>query len=166
MLLGNWRIGWLAFEFDPREGRYSRRFRVQKDSAACGFGSIERTIEHGRMFFALYRSRRRVIFQAGSQSWVLNTSRVRFEHRLRADKRSSEFSVLHDGRLAFACSYRHTLRSTMARLDPTYDSIDFEHDYFLGHVGNLAPPVPDRGVWQDAEAVQEGVAADGAAPRR
>ena len=120
--------------------------------SVCGFGAIERTIEHGRMFFALYRSRGTVIFQAGPQSCVLNTSGVRFEHRLRTDERSSESSGLHDGRLAFACSYRHALRATMARLTRR-DNTDFEHDYFLRHTRrNLAPPVPDRGVWQDAEA--------------
>jgi hypothetical protein len=151
MLLGNWRIGWLAFEFDPGEGRYSRRFRAAKDSAVCGFGTVERTIEHGNMFFALYRSDRTVVFQAGPQSWALNTGRLRFEHRLRVDTRSSEFSVFQDDRLAFGCSYRHPVRSTMARLDPTYDNIDFEKDYFLGHVGNLVPPLPDRDVWQDAK---------------
>lgn len=143
-------MGWLAFEFDPRQGRYSRRLRAQKDSAVCGFGSVELTTEHGPMLFALYRSGGTIVFQAGPQSWRLNTSSLRFEHRLRADKRSSEFSVFQDDRLAFACSYRHAFRSIMARLDPTYDNIDFEHDYFLGHVGSLAPPLPDRDVWQDA----------------
>ena len=164
MLLGNWRMGWLAFEFDPREGRYSRRFRAQKDSPVCGFGAVERTIERGPMFFALYRSDRKVMFQVGPQSWALNAAGLRFEHRLRADRKSSEFSVFEDDRLAFACSYHHAVRSTMAKLDPTYDNIDFEQDYFLGHVGNLVPPLSDRDVWQDA--VQQAVAAAGASPRR
>jgi len=55
----------------------------------------------------------------------------------------------------------------MARIDPTYDNIDVEQGHFLGHVGHLHLPHQDSEVWQDAEsAVQQGVAADGAARRR
>jgi hypothetical protein len=164
MLLGHWGTVWLAFRFVSRTGQYSRRFR-RKEDGLCGFGAVERTREHGRTFFCLYRSGRRIFFQAGERRWPLDTSGVRFEYRLLPDKKSSEFRVLDRDQVVFVCSYRHRLRSAWAKIDATYDNIDFERDHFLGHVGSLTPPLEDRDVWQDAGAVQPGIAADGATPR-
>jgi hypothetical protein len=139
MLIGNWRMGWLAFEFDPRQGRYSRRLRAQKDSAVCGFGSVELTSEHGRMLFALYRSGGTIVFQAGPQSWPLNTSSLRFEHRLRADKHSSEFSVFQDDRLAFACrdSTRRTTTSTLSTITSSDTWATWPRLFEIGTCGKM-----------------------------
>jgi hypothetical protein len=83
-------------------------------------------------------------------------------YRLREDGRSSEFTVLRNDQPEFICTYRHPLRTLMARIDPTYDNIDFEHDHFLGHLGQRRLPAPDSEVWQDAEdAVQPGLAEGG-----
>ena len=167
MRLGNWNTVWLDFEFDPGTGRYSYRMGDRKRLGISGFGAVEHTFEHGRVFFCIYRCAKRIVFRAGSRSWALDSTDLRLTYRLRDDRRSSEFTVLENDEPAFNCTYRHPLRTAMARIDPTYDNSDFEHDHFLGYLGRLHLPHQDSEVWQDAEgAVQQGVAAAGAAPRR
>jgi len=166
MRLGNWNTAWLDFEFDPRTGRYSYRRSARKRLRICGFGSVERTLEHGRVFFCIYRSGKRMMFRAGSRSWALDSTDLRLVYRLREDRRSSEFFVLKNEEPEFTCTYRHPLRTLMARIVPTYDNIDFEHDHFLGHLGYRHLPEHDSEVWQDAEeAVQPGVVPDGPSAR-
>jgi hypothetical protein len=166
MRLGNWHTVWLEFEFDEKTGKYRRRWARRSQPGICGFGAIERTNEHGRLFFCHYRSNKRMFFQAGQRRWALDTPGLRLEYRLRDDRTSSEFRVVQADEVAFSCTYRHRLRTAWARRDPTYDNLDLEHDHFLGHLANLVLPEGDSDVWHDGGAVQPGVAADGATPRR
>jgi asparagine synthetase B (glutamine-hydrolysing) len=166
MRLGNWRTLWLDFEFDPLTGKYAHRWARRRSRIISGFGAIERTVEHGRLFFAHYRSNKRMVFQAGQRRWALDTPGLRLEYRLLDDSMSSEFRVVDKDEVAFLCTYRHRLRTAWARRDPTYDNIDFEEDHFLGHLGNLTLPEGDSRTWHDAGAVQPGVAADAVSRRR
>lgn len=62
MRLGNWNTVWLDFEFDPGTGHYSYRMGDRKRLGISGFGAIESTLEHGRVFFCIYRCAKRIVF--------------------------------------------------------------------------------------------------------
>jgi len=77
MRLGNWGTVWLDFEFDPRTSGYSYRIAPRRKRIVCGFGAVERTVEHGSVFFCLYRSNERLVFQAGERRWWLDAVDLR-----------------------------------------------------------------------------------------
>ena len=164
MLLGSWRTSRLAYELDRESGRYSRRLvRLGISLPTSGFGAIERTREHGKMLFSMYRWDSRLVFQAGTRSWHLDRTDLRLVYRLLDDGRSSEFSVHEGDEVVFRCSYRHWLRAALARRDVTHDNVDFERDHFLAHMAGRSLPIKDFDDWEDGKTAPYG-AADGRAP--
>ena len=164
MQLGAWRRIWLAYDFDRQTGRYTRRLvRSGQHLASCGFGAIERTREHGRVFFCLYRWGGQIHFQIGQRSWPLDTAGLRCTYQLLESGRSSEFNLHQGDELLFRCSYRHWLRARLRRRDED-DNFDVERDHFLAHVASLALPMGDSDAWEDGEAQLKAAAAADAAP--
>jgi hypothetical protein len=134
--LSSWRRADRDIEFDPNTGRgdvihlHSPR---PDDAPISGFAESERGIGGTRRFFAVYRERDDIFFNAGPQRWRLGTLGLRFEH----DRRNpfvSGFLVTHSGELAFAFSYTHLGRLLLALADPTHDRMDQEADFFLGFI--------------------------------
>jgi hypothetical protein len=153
MLLGSWRRVWLAYDFQRDTGRYTRRLaRLGVPLAISGFGATERTREHGKMFFCIYRWDGRLVFQAGTRSWPLDRPDLTLAYRLLDDRRSSELSVREGNEVVFRCSYRHWLRSLVARRPSDHDNIDFERDHFLAHVAGRSLPAQDFDGWEDGSA--------------
>jgi hypothetical protein len=153
MILGAWRRSWLAYEFDRDSARYTRRLaRLGELLPICGFGAIEKTREHGRTFFGLYRWGGRIWFQAGTRTWRLDTPDLRLVYRLVDNGRASEFSLHEGDRTAFMCSYRHPIRALFARGQPDPDNVDSEGHHFLAHVAGQRLPLDDSEIWHDGEA--------------
>jgi hypothetical protein len=153
MLLVAWRTSRLAYEFDRDTARYRRRLvRFGVHLPMSGLGAVERTREHGKVFFCLYRWAERIHFQAGVRAWRLDQEGLRFEFRP-LDGRTSEFSVLLQQQLVFRCSYQHWLRARRLRPDATLDSVDLERDHFLAHVAGQPLPVADVEAWEDGQAL-------------
>jgi hypothetical protein len=152
MVLGAWRRSWLAYSFDRYGGAFSRRLiRLGESLPICGFGAVEKTREHGRMFFCLYRWGGRIWFQAGDQTWRLDSSDLRMSYRLLPGAGASEFCVMQSSRVVFRCSYAHRLRGLFTRADATRDNIDFEGRHFLAHVAGHELPVLDSEAWHDGK---------------
>jgi hypothetical protein len=157
MLLGAWRTSRLAYEFDRDTGRYSRRLvRLGTSLPISGFGAIERTREHGEVFFSLYRWDSGLVFQAGTRAWRLDRKDLTCVYRQLDGGKSSEFSVNEGGNLVYRCSYRHWLRAIRSRMHHSVDNIDFEQDHFLAHVAGRSLPADDFDGWQDAVVAQPG----------
>jgi hypothetical protein len=153
MILGAWRRSWLAYDFDRDGARYARRLaRLGELLPICGFGTLEKTREHGRLFFALYRFGRHIWFQAGTRTWRLDTPGLRLVYRLVDSGRASEFSVHEGDGVTFLCSYRHPLRALFSRGNPDPDNVDSEGHHFLAHVAGQRLPLGDSEVWHDGEA--------------
>jgi hypothetical protein len=153
MILGAWRRSWLAYVFDRGSGVYHRRLvRHGEPLPISGFGSVEKTREFGRMFFGLYRWGGCIWFQAGTRSWRLDTADLRLLYRAIPGQAASEFRLFEGDTLAFHCSYRHRLRSLLARADASSDNIDFETNHFLAHVAGQRLPRGDSEEWHDGEA--------------
>jgi hypothetical protein len=153
MLLVAWRTSRLAYDFDRDTGRYRRRLvRFGVHLPMSGLGALERTREHGKLFFCLYRWEGRIHFQAGARSWRLDQAGLRFAFRP-LDGKTSEFSVYLGDELTFRCTYRHWLRARLLGRDATADSVHFELDHFLAHVAGQPLPVSDLEAWEDGKAV-------------
>ncbi len=156
MLLGSWRTSRLAYEFDRNTGRYSRRLvRLGIPLPICGFGATERTLEHGKTFFSIYRWDSGLVFQAGIRAWRLDRKDLSFTYRPVDGGRRSEFAVREGANVVFQCSYRHWLRTLFSRADATDDLVDFEKDHFLAHVAGRALPAADFDGWQDGALPSE-----------
>jgi hypothetical protein len=104
-----------------------------------GQGGLERTREHGLVFFALYRQASDLVFRAGARQWSLARSDLRFEFSQLRPARS-RFRVFEGTSETFQCTYGHILRSIAAQMDVTYDNLDFENDHFLAFVASLRLP--------------------------
>jgi hypothetical protein len=156
VLLGAWRTSRLAYEFDRQTGRYSRRLvRLGISLPISGFGAIERTREHGRVFFCIYRWNAGLVFQAGTRAWRLDRGDLAWSYRQLDGGRSSEFSISEGGQLVYRCTYRHWLRAVRAHATVSSDNIDFEQAHFLAHVAGRSLPAADFDGWQDASATQD-----------
>ncbi len=151
MILGAWRRSWLAYIFDRETGRWRRRLvKLGERIPASGFGAIETTREHGRVFFALYRFDGRIVFQAGTRRFAFDDPAVNCSFRVEAGGRSSEFTVVQSNEVAFRCTYRHWFRPTSQRRDPLHESLNFEAQHFLAYVAGLVLPISDFDTWEDA----------------
>jgi hypothetical protein len=161
MLLGAWRTSRLVYRFDREGGRYQRLLvRLGISLPTSGFGAVERTREHGKMFFCIYRWDGRIVFQAGTRRWHLDRTDLKLEFRRLPGGRSSELSVHEGGALVFRCSYRHWLRAVFPRRDTTEDdTVDLERNHFLAHVAGRTLPVHDFDAWEDGKTVEAELAA-------
>jgi hypothetical protein len=166
MLLGAWRTSRLVYRFDREAGHYQRRLvRLGVSLPTSGFGAIERTREHGKMFFGLYRWDGRMVFQAGKRRWHLDRTDLKIAYRPLPGGRSSELTVHEAGALAFRCSYRHWLRSIFPRRDTADDdTVDLERNHFLAHVAGQSLPMRDLEAWTDGKVAEEELAAERATP--
>jgi hypothetical protein len=151
MLLASWRTSRLAYDFDRHTGRYSRRLvRLGINLPISGFGTTERTREHGKMFFCIYRWNSGLVFQAGTRAWELDRKDLSCTYRQLDGGRSSEFAVREGDSIVFRCSYRHWFRAMLSRADAADDNIDFEQGHFLAHIAGRSLPAVDFEGWQDA----------------
>ena len=161
MILGAWRRSWLAYSFDRYGGDFSRRFvRLGEHLPISGFGTIEKTLEHGRLFFSLYRWGGQIWFQAGDRSWRLDSPDLRLAYRSLPGGRISEFAVIENARIGFRCSYANGLRGLFARAGEAGDNVDCEGRHFLAHVAGQTLPMLDSEAWHDGKASAEGESAE------
>ena len=125
-------------EFDVDSGRVisgRRTLGDPKTAPTSGFTKTERG-RRGRAFdFAVYRDFDDVYFQAGNKRWRVGDPNVRFSHA-RLSPISSRFRVEVGGAVDFDFAYAHPLRSLVEMLDPTYDYLDLESDFFLIYVAD------------------------------
>jgi hypothetical protein len=155
-MLGAWRRSWMGYAFDREGGGFSRRLiRLGEVVPTCGFGAIEKTREHGRMFFSLYRWGGRMWFQAGLQCWPLDTDELRMFYRLQPNAPIAQFSVNQGERLVFHCTYALGLRGWFGRIDREGDNVDFEGRHFLAHVAGHELPLMTSDVWHDGEITDD-----------
>ena len=141
MLLHAWRTVWRDVEFDPATGSTSviKRQTARADTAVpSGFAHFERDLFRGRrQAFALFRSGDALFFCAGRHRWKLGQPGLRFAHD-HPFPFLSRFRVFESDRVVFSSSYSHIGRLLFALLDPTYDKIDEDSDFFLAFVAENA----------------------------
>src|SRR5262245_39214075 len=102
-----------------------------------GFADFERQLFGTRQAFAVYRSGDAVFFNAGVRRWELGQPGLRFLHG-NPFPFFSRFSVVVADRVVFTIQYPHLGRLLWAMIDPTYDGLDEEHDFFLAFVAKHA----------------------------
>lgn len=136
MRLHRWNRAAQDIEFDPESGSASLiKLDGPRDESAVpvGFAQFERTLFGARQVFAVFRRGDSVIFAAGSRLWQLDQPDLRLLHS-RPRPFCSRFSVIEGGGVAFSILYSHVGRLFFAHLDPTYDRLDEETDFFLSFV--------------------------------
>ena len=96
---------------------------------------------------AYYKDSDEIYFQFGHKRWSLDRGNVVLEHEHLQNRYFSRFSVRENGRVVLAFRYPHILTTLYIKyVDPTYDYIDYYHDFFLAFLAEVAP---DRD-WRDA----------------
>jgi hypothetical protein len=127
-------------EFDPATGSATliRLPAPRPDtSVPTGFADFERSLFGPRQVFALYRSGDALFFSAGARSWQLGQPRLRFVHS-HPFPFFSRFRVLESDRVVFSILYSRVGRLLFALMDPTYDKLDEDSDFFLAFVAEYA----------------------------
>lgn len=140
MRLHQWSRAWRDVELDSATGatRIIRLPAPRPDTnPVSGFVSFEHSLGGRRVAFALYREADDLLFRAGSRSWKLGASDLSFSHK-HPFPFVSRFQVLEAGRVTFSFTYSHIRRLLWALLDPTYDKLDDDSDFFLLFVADHA----------------------------
>jgi hypothetical protein len=147
MRLQAWSSAWRDIDFDPATGSASaiRLPGARPDSAPlCGFAQFERRVFGAREVFALYRSGDALFFSAGARRWKLGDPGLRFTHGHRGPFMSN-FRVVESEGVGYSLLYPHVGRTVYAIVDPTYDGIDRDSDFFLAFVAENA----QKTEWQE-----------------
>ena len=140
MRLHHWSRARKDVEFDPATGAATVIALAAPRSgseAALGFAEFERALLGARQIFAVFRDGDSVVFSAGAKRWALDRPGLRLVHSRRFPF-LSRFRVWEDERLAFSITYLHLGRLLVALLDPTYDKLDQDSDFFLEFVAEHA----------------------------
>ena len=140
MRLHHWSRAKRDVEFEPATGAAAVvELDAPRDGSEVtrGFAGFERGFLGARQAFALFRSGDSVVFSVGGKQWHLDTPGLRFGHSRRVPF-LSRFTVWEGDRLAFSFSYTHLGRLLVAVLDPTYDKLDQDSDFFLEFVAEHA----------------------------
>ena len=149
IVLASWTSVWVTGRFDPRTGRLRRRISLvprRDTSVVVGYFALERSPEGGLIPAAIYSCGTHLLLHVAAHSWRLPDPDLNFTHTVTPAATASVFGVSRPGAAAFTCIYRHPLRSALASLDPTHDTIDHENDHFLAFIAaNAADPT-----WQAA----------------
>jgi len=103
------------------------------DAGLAGFASSERGWLGRRHWFALFRTGDEIVFQAGKRRWRVGDPEVSYVH-VQPTPFSSRFEVRKGGHPELSFRYHNLGRALFARVDPGYDGIDHETDYFLEFV--------------------------------
>jgi hypothetical protein len=90
-----------------------------------------------RVPFAAYRSGEATFMSAGRQRWQLGSPTLTFQHQSVLPFISC-FQVRENGQLVLSFTYTHIVRSLWPFLDPTYDGIDEDTDFFLAFLARNA----------------------------
>jgi len=136
MRLHHWGHAWRDVEFDAATG-FARIIRLPvprpDTSPVSGFVAFEHALWGASVAFALYRAGDDLFLSAGRRTWNLGQSGLSFSHR-QPFPFISQFQVLEFGQVVFSFSYSHLGRLLWALLDPTYDKLDEDQDFFLAFV--------------------------------
>jgi len=106
-------------------------------SVPTGFADFERQVLGARQVFALFKSGNILFFSAGARRWELGQPGLRFVHG-RPFPFLSRFRVIESDRVVFSILYSHLGRVLLELIDPTYDKLDQESDFFLSFVAEYA----------------------------
>src|SRR5262249_35428386 len=140
MRLHAWNTVWRDVEFDPQMGSASiiKLPAARPDtSVPTGFAHFEKARLGRRQVFALFMVGDALFFSAGTQRWQLDQPGLEFVHS-HPFPFLSRFQVIDSGRTVFSITYSHLGRLLFALLDPTYDKIDEDSDFFLAFVAEHA----------------------------
>jgi hypothetical protein len=140
MRLHAWSTSRRDIEFDPATGS-SAVIRLPASrpdtSVPTGFAHIERNLFGPQQVFALFRSGDALYFCAGARRWQLGQPELRFVHS-HLFPFFSRFRVLESDRVVFSIVYSHLGRSLVVVMDPTYNNLDEDNDFFLAFVAQHA----------------------------
>ena len=140
MRLHAWRTTWRDVEFDPGTGVADviELPAPRPDTAVpTGYAHFENDFRGTRQVFALFKSGDGLFFSAGTRCWPLDRPGLRFVHS-RPFPFFSRFRVLESDRVVFSILYSHVRRLFMEVMDPAYDKLDEETDFFLAFVAQHA----------------------------
>jgi hypothetical protein len=140
MHLQAWNSAWRNIDFDPATGS-ATLIRLPgprpENATPHGFAHFERRVFGARRTFAVFKSGDDLFFSAGSTQWKLGDPDLSFKHS-HPFPFTSRFWVLESGQVAYSILYSHFGRSLFAIMDPTYDQIDEDSDYFLAFMAENA----------------------------
>ena len=136
MRLHHWTHPRKEIEFNLNDGT-ARVFELSEDrpenSICPGYSASERRAFGGREHFAVYKLNSDIVFNAGRKSWNLSDDAVEVEHT-RPYPFFSRFSVKVSGKTEYSINYCHLGRLLYMCLDPTYDKLEQDADFFLEFV--------------------------------
>jgi len=134
IVLACWNSVWVTGRFNPRTGALRRRpllFRRKASARISGHFALERTVTGDRLPVVIYSCGTYLRLHVGHNAWQLPDPSVSFTHTTAEGGTQSTFSVIRGDAAAFQWSYGHGVRSAIATVDPTYDTLDHEADHFL-----------------------------------
>jgi hypothetical protein len=136
MRLNHWAHSQKEIEFDTCEG-VGQILGLDKPrdhkSRCSGFSAKEKHILGQQEYFAIVQTQVNTLFYAGKQCWILGNTNLELQHK-RIFPFLCTFQVIESGVVKYSIIYSRLLRSLGMFIDPTYDKIDQDSDFFLEFV--------------------------------
>lgn len=136
MKLHHWTHPLKEIVFDINTGQASTSLlnEQRNDNSDCpGFSASESKVFGPKVNFAIFRNDNGIVFYAGKRSWLLNDKNVEIIHS-RPFPFLSRFTVKVSGEIDYVITYSHFLRVMYMLIDPTYDKLEQDADFFLEFV--------------------------------
>ena len=147
LTLTAWGNAWLEYRVDPASKRWSLRWRgrASKDVTRPGFASLEPVIPFWRRFYAVYALNQRLFLQISRRVHDITDGVEQFDYRILAGGSRSHLVIRFKDGQTHSARFWHPIRGFGAQIDPTYDAIDADADFFFLYLREYLPSQEWRG---------------------
>jgi len=140
MRLHHWTHPQKEIEYNLKSG-VSKEINLNephKEGEPCpGFSAKEKRLFGPYVSFAIFKDENGIMFYAGSKGWPLSDQEIKFSHS-RPFPFLSRFCVHDSEKIAFSIIYSHLGRLLYTLIDPTYDKLEQDADFFLEFIAENA----------------------------
>lgn len=140
MRLRHWTHPCKDIEYDPFSGTSQTiQLETPRDNhAVCfGYAASEKRFWGRKEHFAIFKNSQGIVFYAGKRCWQLNNPAISMTHS-RPFPFLSRFVIEVSGQKDYTLTYSHIGRLLYTFIDPTYDKIDQDDDFFLEFIAENA----------------------------
>ena len=128
----------IEFDIDVGQGKVIEIDSPRDKNSECpGFAFSEKRFFGKNECYAIFKSNNDLVFCAGNLKWVLSNKNLKICH-WHPFPFFSRFSISVSGVKEYSITYCHFSRMLYALIDPTYDKIDQDSDFFLEFIAENA----------------------------
>jgi hypothetical protein len=131
MVVYHWTHEQKNIVFDPIKGTAKVvLLDIPNKDKLQGYGANENRVFGKRVEFVIVIEKGNLNFYAGNKKWNLEQGNIKFKHE-RNIPFLSKFQIFNNSQCEFSITYSHIGRLLYSFIDPTYDKLEQDSDFFL-----------------------------------